>query len=342
MAFPPLAVHRTGLVSSVGLSAEASCAALRAKLTNPHETRFADNAGNWIVGHEVPLGAPWRGLTRLAHLAARAIGDCLRDTPRATWPRLPVLLCVAEPERPGRPPDLDTHLLEAVQDLLGMKFAEASAVVAHGRVGAAIALAHASRLLADPACPEVLVVAADSLLTAPAMRHFNEADRLLTAYNSNGFMPGEAGAAVLLRAPGPQAELRCTGVGFGVERAAIDSGEPLRADGLTRAITDALAAAGCDMHDLDFRITDIAGEQYYFKEAALALSRTLRRRKADFDLWHPAESLGETGSAAGIATLVVADAACRKRYAPGPNVIAQFTGDRGQRAAAVLRFGGAP
>jgi 3-oxoacyl-[acyl-carrier-protein] synthase-1 len=49
------------------------------------------------------------------------------------------------------------------------------------------------------------------------------------------------------------------------------------------------------MHDFDYRIADISGEQYYFKEAALALARTLRRRKPEFDLWHPANMLEKPG-----------------------------------------------
>ncbi len=149
-------------------------------------------------------------------------------------------------------------------------------------------------------------------------------------------MPGEAGAAVLFGRPGRAAELRCTGLGFAVEKAALESGEPLRGDGLSDAIKQALTQAGREMHDIDYRISDIAGEQYYFKEAALALSRTLRRRKETFDLWHPSESVGETGSAAGLAMLAVADAACRKGYSLGPRIVAHLSNDSGQRAAAVL------
>ena len=50
-------------------------------------------------------------------------------------------------------------------------------------------------------------------------------------------------------------------IGFGREAAHIDSGEPLRAEGLSLAIKAALTDAGCAMHDMDFRITDLSGEQ---------------------------------------------------------------------------------
>jgi 3-oxoacyl-[acyl-carrier-protein] synthase-1 len=95
------------------------------------------------------------------------------------------------------------------------------------------------------------------------------------------------------------------------------------------------------LHDLDYRITDISGEQYYFKEAALALSRILRQRKEEFDIWHPAECIGETGAATGIAILAVAAAACRMAYSPGPSVLSHCANDSGRRSAAILRFGGA-
>src|SRR5262249_9760851 len=167
---------------------------------------------------------------------------------------------------------------------------------------------------------------------------YEREDRVLTNENSNGFLPGEGAGALLVARPSGQPELVCVGLGFGVELAHINSDEPLRADGLTRALNAALAEAGCEIYDLDFRITDIAGEQYYFKEAALALGRILRRPKDEFDIWHPAEYIGETGAVAGTAALAVANAACRKGYAPGPRILMHLANDGGERAATVLHF----
>ena len=188
--------------------------------------------------------------------------------------------CVAEPDRPGRTGGLDDKLFGLVQAELGLTFAPQSAMLAQGRVGVAVALMQARSLLADARVPGVLIAATDSLLTWPTLSHYDQEDRLLTEQNSNGFMPGESAGAVLVGTPtGTVGGLVCTGIGFGVESAPIGSGEPLRAEGLTQAIKACLADAGCQMHDVDFRITDLSGEHYYFKEAALALSRTLRQRK---------------------------------------------------------------
>jgi 3-oxoacyl-[acyl-carrier-protein] synthase-1 len=350
-AVPTLAVQGVGLVTAVGLSAPASCAAFRAKISNPTETRFIDGAGKWIMAHQVELEQPWRGLSKLARMAALAAEEALQGVPRVQWAKLPMVLCVAEPDRPGRLDGLDTQLAPMIQELLGggVRFdAARSALVAHGRVGLAVALNGARRLLAQPDVPQVLVVAADSLITWPTLGPLEREGRLLTERNSNGFMPGEAAGALLLgraastessqQAAASGGELVVAGLGFAREAAHIASDEPLRGDGLASAIRAALEDAGAAMHDIDYRIADVSGEHYYFKEAALALSRTLRQRKEDFDLWHPAECTGEVGAASGATVVALAQAACAKGYTLGLKVLAHWANDGGQRAAAVLQW----
>lgn len=336
----PIAIQRTGLVTSVGLSAPASCAAFRAKISNPTETRFMGTGGEWIMAHQVPLEQPWRGLAKLARMAAMAIDEVLEDMADAERSALPLLLCVAEPQRPGRLQGLDEELFGRVEQELGFGFSDLSGVVPHGRVAVAVALEQARRLIHEQGVLQVVVAAADSLLYWPSLSHYQQAGRLLAPDNSNGFMPGEgAGALLIGPASGQAGEIACTGIGFGVERSHIDSEEPLRAEGLVRSIRAALADAGCEMHDMDYRITDVAGEHYYFKEAALALSRILRVRKEEFDIWHPAECMGEAGAAIGCAMLAEACAAAHKGYARGPNVLLHLANDTGPRAALCVQQG---
>jgi 3-oxoacyl-[acyl-carrier-protein] synthase-1 len=272
-------------------------------------------------------------------MAVMAISEALADIPQAEWHQLPLLLCVAENERPGRLAGLDDELFLAIQTELDTQFAPQSAIIAQGRVGVAVALAQARILLAQPGISRVLIAATDSLLTWPTLSHFEQNDRLLTERNSNGFMPGEGAGALLVGPPTHNpGELLCTGIGFGREAAHINSEEPLRADGLTQAIKAALSDAGCQMHDMDFRITDISGEQYYFKEAALALSRTLRQRKEEFDIWHPAECTGELGATSGTTIISAAQSACQKLYTKGHHILAHMSNDAGQRSAISLQY----
>ena len=135
-----------------------------------------------------------------------------------------------------------------------------------------------------------------------------------------------------------KSQLICRGLGFGVEPATVDSDLPLRADGLVSAFRMALAEASCDMAALDFRITDNSGEQYGFKEAALGLTRVLKKRKAEFDIWHPADCIGEVGAAIAMVILGVGLIATQKKYTPGYEIMCHLSNDNGNRAAFIISY----
>jgi 3-oxoacyl-[acyl-carrier-protein] synthase-1 len=320
------------------MSSPASCAAIRCKVANPTETRFIDGEGEWILGHAVSLNPSWHGKVRLAKMAAIVISECLREVRLDEWPEIPLLLCLAEKDRPGRPIGLDDEILAELRNEFGVSFSPNSKILAHGRTGVFYAMREAKRMLDSSQATSVLVAATDSLLNAKTLEAYERDERLLTATNSNGFMPGEAAAAILVVAADTRPGLHCLGLGFATECATTDSGLPLRGDGLAAAIKAALAEAKCEMQDVDLRITDLSGEQYYFKEASLGLSRILRVRREKIGLWHPAESIGDSGATAGIASFVVAEAACRKGYAPGANILCHASDHAGLRAASILRF----
>lgn len=113
--------------------------------------------------------------------------------------------------------------------------------------------------------------------------------------------------------------------------------EPLLGLGLTDAVSAALAEAGIRMHEIDFRIVDVTGESYGFKEQALVVSRLYRvRREESPPLWHGAENIGDTGAAAGIIQMIVASYAFEKGYAPGDTALCTAGADSGGRAAIIL------
>jgi 3-oxoacyl-[acyl-carrier-protein] synthase-1 len=336
---PPVAILGCGMMTGVGLTAEASCAAIRCALDNFQETRFIASGNEWIIGSEVPLDEPWRGIPKLARLLAGPLRECLDMIPEVPPESIPVILCVAEEDRPGRLEGLGNPLFFEACGLLGVRFHDKSRVIAQGRVGGAVALHHASRMIHEKGFRYVIVAGVDSYLIAATLRAYDERGRLLRPTNSNGFIPGEAGAALLMGPPDAGSEMVCNGFGFAMERATIESEEPLRADGMVTALQQALAAAGLTMGQIGYRMADISGEQYAFKEADLAVSRILRDRHEFQDLWHPADCIGETGAAAVPGMLAVALTAARKGYAAGDPVLAHSGNDDGRRAAIVLSAG---
>jgi 3-oxoacyl-[acyl-carrier-protein] synthase-1 len=335
----PLAVLATGMVTAVGLDAPSSCAAMRAAIDGFGETRFIDRLGEWIIGAAVPMDPPVRGRDKQARMAASAIAECLPALGGIKPREVPLLLCVAEETRPGRLPGLDRDFLAAISTKLGTQFASSSAVIANGRVGGVEAVLRARQLI-DEGSPYCLVAGVDSFLVAGTLAEVERKRRLLTSENSDGFIPGEAAAAVLLGPGKEQSEraMLCLGAGLGMEKATVDSEQPLRADGMAEALRSAVSDSRCGFEKLDYRICDANGEQYRFKEASLALSRTMRVLKCMIELWHPADCIGEIGAAIVPCVLGIARTAAFKGYAPGKGVLCHFGNDEGQRAAMILRY----
>jgi len=335
-----IAITAVGMVTGVGLNAPASCAAIRCAIDNFQETRFMDDGGEWMIGCSVQLEQPWRGKTKLIKMAAAAIQECLDQKTQINTQETPLILCLPETNRPGRVFSDDNAFFLDLQKELDMQFHPKSRVIALGRVSIGIALQRARLLIHTNIAKQVIIAGTDSLLVGATLAEFQEREYLLTSNNSDGFIPAEAGAALLIEAVSKQAEaqLICCGLGFGTEIAHVDSEEPLRASGLTTAIKTAVKEAQTTMINIDFRITDISGKQYYFKEAALALSRTLHIPKEKFDLWHPADCVGETGAAIGGIMLGVIKAACEKNYTKGHRILVHAGDNDGKRAAIILAW----
>lgn len=331
-------IRASGMMTSVGLGAPASCAAIRCAIDRFEETRFLDRGGEWLVGASVPLDEPARGREKLLRLATRAIRECLDSADVAKTEAMPLLLCLAEEDRPGRLEGLDDSFLAELSQRVGTRFHRTSRVFSDGRVAGALALEQARAYL-ERGCPGVLIGGVDGFLVAPTLAAYEARRRLLTSQHSDGFIPGEGAAAVLVGPPGQGKEgaLLCRGIGVAEERATVESEEPLKGDGLAQALTRALADAGFSFTDVDYRLAGVSGEQYFFKEAALALARAVRVPKQAFPIWHPADCVGEIGAAIVPCVLAVALAAARKGYAPGRGVLCHFSADDARRAAFVLR-----
>ncbi len=334
----PLVISKVGMCSAVGLSAASSCAAIRVGITGFDDSGYLFD-GDFLQAAEVPLERPWRGRAKLLRMAAMAIGECVERLAPASLREIPLFLVVAEKDRPRRSSRLDESLLREVTDLCGGNFHPDSQVIANGRVGGVEAIEAASRFLERQRGGACLVAGVDSLLDAATLREYHARRRLLTFGNSDGFIPGEAAAAVLLEPATRRAGSRLTirGWGFAHEEAAIESELPLKGEGLAAAIRGSFASGGVDYTAIDYRICDANGEQYPFKEASLALARTLRVRKEFLDLWHAADCIGEVGAATVPCALAIAWHAAERGYAPGPGVLLHMGNTDGQRAALVLR-----
>jgi 3-oxoacyl-[acyl-carrier-protein] synthase-1 len=329
------------MVTAVGLDAPSSCAAMRAGITGFVETRFLF-AGEWLIGSPVPLENGSLGRDKLLQMLVPALRECLASCGGVPQEEIPLFLALSEPDRPGRLSGADETLLRDAAALVGSTFHRDSSPLSGGRTAGAYALDLARRAV-EHGRPLAIVAGVDSYLVSDTLYEFERRRRILTAENSDGFIPGEAAAAVLVGSSTALAGgLRCLGIGFAQERASIDAGEPLKGEGLAHAFRAALADGRADWPQVHYQIASVSGEQYGFKEAALAGLKTIRPVKETFDLWHPSDCIGEVGAAIVPCMLGVAWTAARKRYAPGSGVLCHASDDDGRRAAIVLRDWSSP
>lgn len=338
-------ITATGMVCSVGLNAQAACAAMRGGISNFEELPYYDNQGEPVVGAMVPIplgdytSKTWRK-DRLVEMLAMAIDDCLKQGVNEPLEHVPLLVGLAEPDRPGECGELGDAIINEVQRKLGVKFhPQFSKAISMGHTAGFRGIRAAVELFDDPQVPACLLCGVDSYINARSLWWLDEHWRLKTEENSDGVIPGEAAAAVLLRRKPIQENTpatRITGLGFGHEQAHVLSDDPLLGLGLTQATRSALDDAGLQIHETDFQISDVTGESYGFKDQALMIGRLLRVHKEGFPIWHCSEFIGDTGGAAGVCQLVIADHAFTKNYAIGDRVMCYTSAVTGDRAAVVI------
>ena len=337
----PLRIAAVGLVTSLGWGYLPSTAAMRAGISGFSELPYADDLGAPLIGARLPEFAKEASYARrLLRALSAAIKECFAAQEGFKPEELPVLVALPEDDRPGIPDGLSSQIFDALERELGHAIRrELSRVYPLGHTAVFRALADASALLARREVPACLVCGTNSFVRARSLLWLANTQRLKIEGESVGVFPGEAAGAALV--VGPWSTISAgghsvLGIGFGLEPVTPLSEEPLRANGLSTALKTALAEAGLEMHDVDFRISDIAGEPYGFTEQSLAVARVMRKVREEMPLWHCAEFIGDTGAAVGLCELGWALAAFNKGYAPGP-IAACFSGSiEGDRAVAIV------
>lgn len=335
-------ITATGMVCSVGLSAAAACAAMRAGIVRFAELPYWDRDNLPVVGATVPCLHPELQFgPRLIQMLAMALRDCLSSMPGAALQQIPLLIGLAEPERPGGGGRLAGSIIAQIQEKLGISFhSTLSTAIPRGHTAGFEGLRIARKILQETDVPGCLVCGVDSYLNASSLCWLDQGWRLKRENNTDGVIPGEAAAAVYVGRPAfaQGGKAAVVGLGFGQETAHVLSEEPLLGLGLTAATRQALAESGWGFHEIDLRLADVTGENHGFRELALAGARLARIVRSESQpLWHAAESIGDTGAAAGVIQLAMASAAWNRSYAPGPRAVCFTSSVMGQRAVAALQ-----
>ena len=334
---PNLAITASGMVTALGFNSRSSCAAMRAGIRGVTQSYlWDDESGEYLGAGKVHLPHWWHNISKLADLVTPAIQECLEAAAPTLGSKIPILLGIS-----NRLDDSNVvEIINEIQVRLGFQLHPASELIVRDHISVAIGLQKSKEILSQGHARYCIVAGVDSLIDQDLAERFLSQRRLLTPINSNGFVSGEAGSAVLVCESDIQVnELEILGIGISREDSLIESEAPLRGEGLIRALAQAFQEAGLALDDLHYRITDLNGEHYRFKEMAFAMMRCERKPKPKlFELWHPIEYVGDIGAAIGPILLGVALHASRMEYGVGPKILLTCANDDGERMAIVARF----
>lgn len=363
---PEIHVTALGEVTPVGLTAEASCAALRAGISNKQEIgNFAVDGEEFdqqpAVGGRVPLewvdGEPepeiwpgherWKlkeppplesiietGTDRLARLIAPAVADLLAHP---GWPQ-------QWPAKVGLYLGLDDNedaesIATLVRDLLPGACTTVK-VKLKGRAAGLGALISAATDLASGKVGTAIVGGIDSQIRPETLDRLERAGQLRSASNNHGLIPGEAAGFMLLesRAAVEARSVRSLGQVLGLGAAqepTAGTEEPSHARGLTESVKQAVNQARLK-DGPPLVVCDLNGDRYRAIEWGLTDPRALRHLGGKVQVWHPADCIGDCGAACGLVDLIWGLEAMNKGYAHNDRALVWGASENGYRAAAVV------
>ena len=334
----PLRIVAAGLCCALGYHLGAAACALRANIDHFQESEFLTQRDERLVVARLPDTDLW-GQSRLARWLELAVADCLRHTPSLDTQEVPLVWLAPEPDRHGLTLSWWTEVFHAVVAKLGLTFHPRSGVMQLGRAGLAGALEQVASLLEAEKRPAVMLVGVDSYLHAATINHYLKSERLQVSGNSNGFIPGEAAAAVLLtRARPSDPGVKVIGYRQGHEAGRPDGSVPCRAQGLSDTIRAALASSQIAVERLDFRVSDQNGEAFFAKEAANAFARVASKDSRQLRVVTLCDCLGEVGAATGPAMLAYLSQLMPHADSPGRTALLHLANDDGLRSAVVVQY----
>lgn len=354
MSMSPLALSGLGLITSVGYTVEAACAAIRCQLTRPCPV---DGPLVWEpdAQEEVPLtGHPikeltdgFQGVGRWFRLGRLAMLDLLRYTGLGTddktlWHQCGLIVCLPE-FAPGR----FSFSAEAAQALpqrllraLALHIHPANALcLTTGHQGPLSALHLAWQRISSGVWHRAIVLSIDSLVDEASLRWLQEEGRLKTPENPVGLMPGEVAAGLLV-----EGRRRARGKVEAVLESCAFTDSPGKAlspiqHGLVLGdtVNEALAA-GAQSGGIGDILGNLNGEVHRAMAWGTAHVRIQRRTLAanPRETW-PAIALGDVGMASAAVALCLAVRSFVRGYSRNDGALIWSLADNGSASACVVR-----
>ena len=341
MPEPQAVIINTGMMTSVGLTANETVASVSADIMQFLESAIVDRTFDPIKLALVPddalpdllelTNAPARH-KRMLKLATMPLLECVEPV---LGKDVSLPLCLALPSVEAVTPIDGTQFL---MDLLVQSeecfSLDGSRYFTSGRAGGLSSIALAAQQVNSGAAEFAIAGGVDSYLSLPLLAALDAEARIKSRSNLDGFIPGE-GAGFVLVASRAAAETHnleimatISRVVEGREVGHLYTDKPYLGEGLAGVITDLLQDR--DEQTLISRIfSSMNGERYWGKEWGVAYLRNQQAFLPEHSLVHPADCFGDIGAAAGS---ILPGLAARS---DGPSIV-YCSSDRGQRSALIV------
>lgn len=351
-AFQPLAMTGLGMVTAVGMDAAQTCASVRAGISRLREHPFFfpqthdpgwDEEEPLIAGMAPGIDPALALCPRLVAMATGALAPLVGASKLKRADLTEAALLVALPSRDSvvQPASLPDRFVPELMKATGLARFSAVEVCDAGSTAVFELLETAGALLGARKAAFCILLAVDSYLSEDRLLLLDEARRIRSRRNVDGFLPGEAAVAMVLepvvRARTRQVEILATitRVAFGNEPQTLTSDRQSSGAGLTQALRQVLE--GVEPPGMSpWVLCDMNGESYRGFEWGLTVARLPNRLGSVKRLTHPADCMGDVGAAFGGVLLGLSAEAFRRGYAPAARSVLWTASEGSSRAAALV------
>jgi 3-oxoacyl-[acyl-carrier-protein] synthase-1 len=347
-----VALVGVGMITAVGLTTAETAASARAGTMRFAASQFHDKEFDRFVLAEVPddglpvlpdgagVGRTTARERRMIRLALPALAECIAPL-RSRGVAGPLPLCLALPElETTLPVDRPVFLSRLAAHARGVVEPQLSDASHTGRAGGLVAVGQAVAAIRAGQAEFVLAGGIDTYCDAYVLSTLDLEQRVKSAANVDGFIPGEGAAFLLFARPTAAAAAGVAPLAYvspvvtGFEAGHLYSDEPYRGDGLASTLARLVAVSVLEAPVAEV-FSSMNGESYWGKEWGVAFIRNRAAFHPGHGMHHPAEYFGDTGAACGPIMVGLAAVGMRASYRRSPALV-YGSSDRGPRAVVVV------
>ncbi len=308
-----------GMISSVGSNTSMTVAAVNAGISGYAKSGYDGENGGPITMANVPNDAladidadidEGNAFCERHHRVTLMAIAAVREACALQTTEQPIPLLLAMPDVPEDTDGLSPMIDNIETNCQPWVSVANSRSIYTGRAAGMDAIDFSFRLRSDVPHKFIMIGGSDSYQDYDRITPLAEKDRLMEEDNMDGFAPGEAASFILLT---PQPELAMVREGHIValnppgianEPGHLNNEEPYRGEGLDQAFKKALAHH--EQPDIHSIYSSMNGENHWAKEFGVAFIRNKAAFLETVETEHPADILGDVGSATSSVLIALA------------------------------------